>query len=58
MRNFDSISWKLDWMVSTMENWRCTIFGLDWLNGEGEGEIKVTQIPEFWENEKSDYRFC
>jgi len=46
---FVSISLKLDGIVGTTGNWRCIRFGLNRLNGGGE--IRVTQIPEFQENE-------
>jgi len=35
-------------MVGTTENWSCTVFGHDQPNEGGE---RVTQTPEFWENE-------
>jgi len=47
--SFHSISLKLDKMVGIMKNWSCTVFGP--YQSKREGELGVTQIQEFLENE-------
>jgi len=44
----DSSSLKFDKMADTMENWRCIVFGLNRLNGEGK-ELRFSPISEFLE---------
>ena len=47
-RSFDCISLKLDRVVVCIEYWCCIVFGSIRPN---EGELGVTQIREFLENE-------
>jgi len=47
-RSFDWISSKLGRTVFSIKNWCCIVFGPIRLN---EGELGITQIREFLENE-------